>query len=165
VVQAYSNLKIHRLLRDRAHLIVKAETVFPDLVGGENKVALSLLFAFEDDAVARADDAVVDVEGASYLYLRSKKSATSIRGVPNSVKEDWSSTLLSKGRRTYSEVEGYLSSLLFRLREEALLLVSREFIGESGRGDIAGEQCQQTREKEGELHGKVVVGTRRKSGR
>jgi len=51
------------------------------LVGREDEVALSLLLALEDDAVAGADDVVVDVEGASYLDLYARISAIPLASV------------------------------------------------------------------------------------
>jgi hypothetical protein len=38
-----SNLKVNKLLGERAHLVVEAELVFADLVCREDKVSLSLL--------------------------------------------------------------------------------------------------------------------------
>jgi hypothetical protein len=49
VVWTYSNLEVHHLLCKSAHLVVEAEPVFADIVRREDKVALSLLCAVEDD--------------------------------------------------------------------------------------------------------------------
>jgi hypothetical protein len=58
----YSNLKVHHLLGEGAHLIVEAEPVFSRIVRGEHEIALSLLRSIHDDLVRRSDNRVVDIE-------------------------------------------------------------------------------------------------------
>ena len=65
----YRDLEIDHLLSKGGHLVVEAEPVFPDFVGREHEVPLSLLGAFHDDLLIGADDRVVDVEGAPCLHL------------------------------------------------------------------------------------------------
>ena len=64
------DFEIHHLLRERAHLVVETETVFPRICGREHEITLSLLLVFHDYLLVRAHHAVVDVEGAAGLYLR-----------------------------------------------------------------------------------------------
>jgi hypothetical protein len=66
---AYSDFKIDKLLRECAHLIIEAESVFARLARGEDEVALSLLFAIQDDLVPRSHNLVINIEGASCLNL------------------------------------------------------------------------------------------------
>lgn len=65
----HCDLEVHDLLGERAHLIVEAESVFADIVGGEDKVSLPLLIAFYDLVFVGADDFVIYVEGTSGLNL------------------------------------------------------------------------------------------------
>jgi hypothetical protein len=65
----YGDFKIHHLLRKRAHFIVEAKAILAGVIRREDKVALALFCAVEDDFVRGADDAVVDVEGAAGLDL------------------------------------------------------------------------------------------------
>ena len=66
------DFEIHHLLRERAHLVVETEPVFPRICGGEHEIALSLLLVFHDYLFVRAHHAVVDVEGAAGLYLQAE---------------------------------------------------------------------------------------------
>jgi hypothetical protein len=59
---AYSDFKIHHLLRKRAHLIVKAEPILADIICREHKISLSFLRSIQYNLVCGPDDAVVDVE-------------------------------------------------------------------------------------------------------
>jgi hypothetical protein len=65
----YSYFKINKLLRECAHLIVEAKSVFSGLACGEDEVSLSLLFPIHDDLVPRSHNLVIDIEGASCLNL------------------------------------------------------------------------------------------------
>ena len=65
----YRNLEIDKLVRVCAHLVVKAEPVLPNLIGREDKVALSLLDPIEDHLLVRSNNLVVNVERATGLYL------------------------------------------------------------------------------------------------
>lgn len=65
----YSDLEIHKLLRERAHLVIEAESILSRLQRREHEVALALLLAVQDDLVVRARHLVVDIEGASCLDL------------------------------------------------------------------------------------------------
>ena len=71
----YGDLEIDHLLGKRAHLIVEAEAVFAHVKRCEDKIALSLLGAVEDDFVCGADNRVVDIERASRLHLFTCLSA------------------------------------------------------------------------------------------
>jgi hypothetical protein len=66
---AYSNFEIDKLLCKCAHLVIEAESVFSRLAGGEDEVALSLLFTIHDDLVPRSHNLVIDIEGTSCLDL------------------------------------------------------------------------------------------------
>jgi hypothetical protein len=68
----YGNLKIHKLVRERAHFIVEAELVFAALVRGEDKVALPLFLAVHHHLAPWPGDLVVNIEGAARLYLIEK---------------------------------------------------------------------------------------------
>lgn len=70
------NLKVHKLLGKCAHLVVEAERVVADLLRREDKVALSLLFALQDDLSARALDSVVDIERATRLNLWQQRTVS-----------------------------------------------------------------------------------------
>jgi hypothetical protein len=65
----YSNLKVHHLLRKRAHLIVEAKLIFPHIIRRKHKVALSLFRAIKDKLVHGTDNRVVDIERAAGLDL------------------------------------------------------------------------------------------------
>lgn len=67
--QTYSDLEIHKLLRERAHLVIKAEFVLPRLQRREDEVTLALLFPVQDDLLVRARHLVIDVEGTACLNL------------------------------------------------------------------------------------------------
>ena len=71
----YGDLEIDHLLGECAHLIVKAEAVFAHVKRREDKIALPLLGAVENDFVGGADNRVVDIEGASGLHLFTCPSA------------------------------------------------------------------------------------------
>lgn len=66
----YRNLKIYHLLRKSRHLIVKAEPVLANGLSGEDEIALPLLLPVDNYLLTRADDRVIDVEGAARLYLQ-----------------------------------------------------------------------------------------------
>lgn len=66
------DLKVDKLVGVGAHLVVEAEAVLADLVGGKDKVALSLLLTVEDVLSTRAGDLVVDVKGSSRLHGKVK---------------------------------------------------------------------------------------------
>jgi len=61
----YSDLEIHHLLRESAHLIVEAEHVFSSLFCGEHRVYLPLLAVLHNDLAIGSRHAVVDVEGTA----------------------------------------------------------------------------------------------------
>lgn len=65
----YRNLKVDVLVGVRAHLVVEAELVLADLVGREDKVALALVEALEQDLAVGVSDLVVDVKGPARLDL------------------------------------------------------------------------------------------------
>lgn len=69
VIETYSDLKVHHLLRKRAHLIVEAEPVFANVIRRKHKVTLALLGAIENDFISRADDRVIYVERTARLDL------------------------------------------------------------------------------------------------
>ena len=66
---AYSNLEVHKLLRECAHLVIEAESVFSRLARSEDEVTLTLLFTIHDDLVPRSRDLVIDIERSSCLDL------------------------------------------------------------------------------------------------
>ena len=68
----YSYFEINKFLRECAHLIVEAKSVFSSLACGEDEVSLSLLFPIHDDLVPRSHNLVIDIEGASCLNLREQ---------------------------------------------------------------------------------------------
>jgi hypothetical protein len=65
----HSNLKVYRLIGERAHLIAEAEAVLAQVVRGEDELALALLVAFGYDALVGCVDLVVYIEGAAILNL------------------------------------------------------------------------------------------------
>lgn len=69
----YGDLEIDDFLRERAHLVVEAESIFSCVGGGEYKVALALFLVLHDYLLVWADHAVVDVEGAARLNLNSER--------------------------------------------------------------------------------------------
>ena len=115
-IQAYGNLKVNHLLRVCAHVVVEAELVLADLVGGEDKVALALLLALHDGLGAGASHIIVDIERAAGLNLRgqvvSKKS-----GSEN-----------ANGYVPYSKVKGNLLGLVLGHGVEARFLVRSELV-------------------------------------
>jgi hypothetical protein len=58
----YGDFKIDHFLRESAHLVVEAETVFSHFIRREHEVALPLLGSIEDNPVRGADNQVVDIE-------------------------------------------------------------------------------------------------------
>jgi hypothetical protein len=72
--RTYSDLEIHKLLCECAHLVIEAEPVFPDLQGREDEVALALLLAVHDDLVVGAGHLIIDIEGTTCLDLRTPNS-------------------------------------------------------------------------------------------
>lgn len=65
----YSDFEVHHLLSERTHLIVEAKAVFSSHLGREYRVQLPLLGILHDDFPIGAHNAVVDIEGATRLYL------------------------------------------------------------------------------------------------
>jgi len=65
----YSDLKIHNLLRKRAHLIVKAKTVLSHVISCKHKVALSLSLPLHDRSFVWPDDLIIDIESSTGLDL------------------------------------------------------------------------------------------------
>lgn len=59
------DVEVDELLGEGGHVVLEAERVFPDVVRGENVVALALALAIEDDFVVGVFDFEVDVEGAA----------------------------------------------------------------------------------------------------
>ena len=66
---AYGNFELDGLICNGAHFVVEAKSVLSNLVCGEDKIALALFLAVENDFITGADDRVVDVEGATALDL------------------------------------------------------------------------------------------------
>lgn len=60
-----SNLEVDVFLRKCAHLVVEAERVISNQLRSEDEVALSLLFALQDDLSTGALDEVVDIKRAT----------------------------------------------------------------------------------------------------
>lgn len=73
-VCSYGNLKVDEFVGEGAHLVVEAELVLANDVGVEDKVALALLLAIEDDLLVRAGDNVIDIERTTGLDLVSTVS-------------------------------------------------------------------------------------------
>jgi hypothetical protein len=65
----YSDFEVDKLLRECAHLVIKAESVFSSLARREDEVTLALLFPIHDDLVRRAHNLVIDIKRSSSLYL------------------------------------------------------------------------------------------------
>lgn len=66
----HSDLKVHKLVRKRAHLVVQAELVITRLQRCEHKVALALLFPVQNDLPVGTRHLIIDIEGASSLNLQ-----------------------------------------------------------------------------------------------
>ena len=66
----YSNLKIHHLLSERTHLIVKAKAILSGRLSREYGVQLPLFRVLHNDLPIGAGNGVVDIEGAARLDLR-----------------------------------------------------------------------------------------------
>lgn len=64
-----SNFEIDKFLGKCAHLVVEAERVVANLLRGEDKVALSLLFALKDDLSTGSLDKVIDIKRTTGLNL------------------------------------------------------------------------------------------------
>lgn len=56
------DLKIHRLLRERTHIIIQAKAIFPRILRSEDKIALPFLGGFENGTAVGAHDGVIDVK-------------------------------------------------------------------------------------------------------
>lgn len=65
----YSNLKIHQLFCECAHLIVEAEPIFSSLLCCENGVELPLMGVLHYGLAIGSRNCVVDIEGAARLNL------------------------------------------------------------------------------------------------
>lgn len=61
----YRDLKIHKLLRESTHLIIKAEFILSSLSSGEDKVTLSLLLPIKNDFLSWSYNLIIDIEGTS----------------------------------------------------------------------------------------------------
>ena len=68
--RTYRNLKVHHLLRKRAHLIIKAKSILAHIIRREDKVALSLFRVSQDNPVIGSHDFIVDLKLAARLNLR-----------------------------------------------------------------------------------------------
>jgi hypothetical protein len=67
--RTYRNLKIHKLVRERAHLVVKAKPILPRLRSREDKIPLSLFLPIHNDIVPRSENIEIDIKGATCLNL------------------------------------------------------------------------------------------------
>lgn len=65
----HSDLKVHKLLGESAHLVVKAESIFSNIVGREDEVALAFLLTIHNYSFIGSDDLIVNIERASCLDL------------------------------------------------------------------------------------------------
>jgi hypothetical protein len=65
-----SNLEVDVLLGKSTHLVVEAEGVVADDVGGEDEVALSLLFTIQNNLAIGTLNNVVDIERTTRLDLK-----------------------------------------------------------------------------------------------
>lgn len=65
-----SDLEIDKLLGEGTHLVIEAERVIADNVGGEDKVSLSLLLTVHDDLAIGTLNNVVDVKRTTRLDLQ-----------------------------------------------------------------------------------------------
>jgi hypothetical protein len=101
---SYGNLKVHKLLGERAHLVVEAEAVLAHLVGREDEIALALLHPVEDDLLRPAIG-----PGAHHGVINVERAA----GLDGEVERD-------------------LGALDIYVGEEARLLVCIEAVGEGG---------------------------------
>ena len=77
----YGNLKVDDFVRVGAHVVVEAELVVADLLGGEDEVTLALLGAIEDDLLLRPRHFVVEIERASGLHLSCSRQRARGRAV------------------------------------------------------------------------------------
>lgn len=64
-----SNLEIDVFLGESAHIVIEAEGVFADLLGGEDEVALSLFLAIHDNLTIGTLDGIVDIKRTTGLNL------------------------------------------------------------------------------------------------
>ena len=87
------DVKVDELLGEGGHVVLEAEGIFANGVGGEDVVALALARAVEEDLLVRVFDFKVDVKGAAGLDLTCSPSI-SVYG-----------RIIWKSRPTYSEVE------------------------------------------------------------
>jgi hypothetical protein len=67
--KTYSDFEIHKLLSERAHLIIEAESVFARLSRSEDEISLSLFRAIHNDLVPGSHHLVINIEGTSCLDL------------------------------------------------------------------------------------------------
>lgn len=72
--ESYRNLKIHCLLRKRAHIIIETKPIFALLFSREDKIPLALFGRFHDDLAIRGDHAVIEVKGPAGLDLTGNLS-------------------------------------------------------------------------------------------
>lgn len=68
----YGDLEVDKLLGKCTHLVVEAELIVADLLGSEDKVALTLLGSIENDLVARSRHNVVDIKRTTGLDLHQE---------------------------------------------------------------------------------------------
>jgi hypothetical protein len=78
VGSTHSNLKIHHLLRKSAHLVIEAEPILAGHSRRKHEVALSFFGTVQYNLLVRADDRVVDVEGAAGLDSEVKSNLRSL---------------------------------------------------------------------------------------
>lgn len=71
------NLKVDKLIRDGAHLVVEAERVVTDIVAREDEVSLSLLLPIYNDLARGACDLEVNIERTSRLDLKPQLATLS----------------------------------------------------------------------------------------
>jgi hypothetical protein len=113
---AYGNLEIDQLFSKSAHFVVEAKSVLADLVGCEDKVALTLLGTIEDNLLISAvasgsDDRIIDIK---------------------------------RSTRLYGEVKGDFGALVVNVGEEACFLVRIQAVSEGGGVDGGAIRQQQT---------------------
>lgn len=67
--KTYSDLKVNQLFGKGTHLIVEAESVLANIIGGENKVSLPLFGTFHHGPFSWTYDLIIYIEGATRLDL------------------------------------------------------------------------------------------------
>jgi hypothetical protein len=71
------DVEVDELLSERAHVVLKAERIFSDSIGGEHIVTLALALAVEENLLVRILDFEVNVKRAAGLNLRSNLESNS----------------------------------------------------------------------------------------